>query len=178
MSISAAILVLATLAAFGRPAADPLDRVLNGPASTTAIYQANGALQGCGARACLAVHDLALAFKAIERRDLPNTMARTTPAAADPEREADRVIARTLLAHPDRYGDDCRILAKLAHHYEAWSVGQTVIELANRVDGPGDRCTAQVLAAFPAGPKTRKLIAASRDTCQAAGRRSCKRDTP
>ena len=158
------------------PASDPLDRVLNGPADYAAIFQAHGALRGCAQPTCQAVDHIAQAFEVATRRDLPNTMVHLHKSGGDPDREADRALRRLLPASGPLHPAYCPILIKMARHYAEYSVGLLVVEFANRVDGTSDRCTREVIAAFPSTKDAADMIAASRDSCQTAGRSGCQRD--
>ena len=175
MSASAALALLAG-AVLAASAPDPLDRVLNGPADTAAIFQAHGALKGCAQPTCRAVDHIAQAFKVAARRDLPNTMVHLHPPGGDPVRAADRALRRLLPTDGAIHPAYCPVLIKMARHYSEYSVGLLVIEFANRIDGTADRCTREVIAAFPSSKEAAAVIAASRDACQAARRGGCRRD--
>ncbi len=168
-----ALLLAAVLAA---PGPDPLDRVLNGPADDAAIFKAHGALEGCSEPLCQAVDHLAQAFKVATRRDLPGSMTRLDKPSGDGEQEAERALRRLLPATGPLHPAYCPVLTKMARHYASYSVGLLVVEFANRVDGPSERCTRKVIAAFPSTKDAAQMIEASRDSCQAARRRGCWRD--
>ena len=173
MSASPALaLLLGTVLA----APAPLDRILNGPADDATILQARAALRGCTEPTCQAVDHLAQAFQVATRRDLPNTMVHLDKPRGDPQREADRALRRLLPTAGPLHPAYCPVLTKMAHHYADYSVGLLVVEFANRIDGAGDRCTREVIAAFPSTKDAAAMIAYSRDVCQAARRRGCERD--
>ena len=44
------------------------------------------------------------------------------------------------------------------------------------MDGTGDRCTANVLAAFPKTALVGQMVDDARETCQSDGRKDCGRD--
>ena len=175
MSASSALALLlgATLAA---PAPNPLDRVLNGPADDAAIFKAHGALAGCFQPTCQAIDRLAQAFKVATRRDLPGTMTHLDPPRGDDERVAERTLRRLVPAAGPLHTAYCPVLTKMARHYAAYSVGLLVVEFANRVDGASNRCTREVIAAFPPTKDAAETVKASLDSCQVAGRTGCKRD--
>ena len=168
-----ALLVGAFLAA---PAPAPLDGVLNGPADDAAILQARAALRGCVEPICRAVDHLAQAFQVAARRDLPNTMVHLNKLRGNSEREADQALGRLLPTAGALHPAYCPILTKMARHYAAYSVGLLVVEFANRIDGTGDHCTREVVAAFPSTKDAAAMIAYSREACQAARRGGCQRD--
>ena len=98
------------------------------------------------------------------------------PQPADPAQAADQALQEELLAHRSRYGDYCKILTKLAGNYSEYFIGHASVELANRIDGSGDRCTAGVLAAFPKTAQVRQMVDDVRATCRSDGRTGCNRD--
>ena len=175
MSVSPALaLLLAALLAAPAPA--PLDGVLNGPADAAAILQARAALRGCMEPVCRAVDRLAQAFQVAARRDLPNTMVHLDKLRGDPQREADHALRRLLPTTGPLHPAYCPVLIKMAHHYAAFPVGLLVVEFANRIDGPSDQCTREVVASFPSTKDAAAMIAYSREACEAARRGGCQRD--
>ena len=175
MSASPALALLLGLA-LAAPAANPLDHVLNGPADGAAIFKANGALQGCAQPTCRAVDHIAQAFEVAAQRDLPNTMTHLRKPHGDPSRDADLKLKRLLPTSGPLHPAYCPVLTKLARNYANYSVGLLVIEFANRIDGTGDGCTREVIAAFPETKDAAAMIAYSRDACQAAHRGGCRHD--
>jgi hypothetical protein len=174
LPVFALLLVIAPPA---HAAPDPYAGILNGPATQAEVNEANRTSGGCGTEECAAVRDLARAFMTILRRDVPGTMA-NVPQPADPARAADDALDRGLLAHRSRYAAYCAILAKLARHYSEYFIGHASIELANRIDGAGDRCTSDLLAAFPKTDQVRAMVDDSREACRSDGRKGCERDVP
>ena len=167
------LLLVAFLAA---PAPAPLDGVLNGPADDAAILQARATLRGCREPICRAVDHLAQAFQVAARRDLPNTLVHLNKPRGNPQREADQALGRLLPTTGPLHPAYCPILTKMARHYEAYSIGLLVVEFANRIDGEGDQCTREVVAAFPLTKDAAAMIAYSREVCEAARRGGCQRD--
>ncbi len=167
-------LVLLLGAVLATPA--PLDGVLNGLADDAALSQAHAVLKGCTEPTCQAVDHLSQAFQVATRRDLPNTMVHLDKPHRDYLREADLALSRLLPTAGPLHTAYCPVLTKMAHHYTQYSVGLRVIEFANRIDGAGDRCTREVIAAFPSTPDVADMIAYSRDACQAAHRGGCRRN--
>ncbi len=163
----------------GRPADADVDRLtglLDGPATDASIFQASAKLRGCVANECLAMHDIANAFHITTRRDLPNTMVHLTPQTGDPSRIANLSLNRTLLAYPDRKASYCRILTLLSRHFAQWSVGMVAVELANRIDGSGSRCTQNVVAALSQASEGRRVVESAHESCVAENRPGCDRD--
>ena len=163
-------------AALAAQTANPLARVLNGPADDAAIFKARGTLAGCLDPTCRALDHLAQAFEVATRRDLPGTMVQLARPPRDSDETAERALRRLLPATGPLHPAYCPVLTKMARHYASYSVGLLVVEFANRVDGTGDGCTREVLAALPSTKEAADMIRASRDGCQAAHRRGCKRD--
>ncbi len=176
---SAATLALALALALSGPAGAAPDLyagILNGPATQAEVNEANRVSGGCGIEECAAVRDVARAFTTIFHRDVPGTMAHV-PQPADPSRAANQALEQGLLAHRSRYGNYCAILTKLARNYSEYFIGHASIELANRIDGKSDWCTAAVLAALPKTSQVGVMVEDARDSCKSDGRESCGRDT-
>ena len=114
----------------------------------------------------------------ISRRALPNTIVHLTPQTGDPSRIVNLSLSRTPLAYPDRKADYCRILTLLSQHFAQWSVGMVSIELANRIDGSGSRCTQGVIGALSQQSEGRRVIEAAHESCIADERTGCDRDVP
>ena len=170
--------VVALLLALSRPACaatDPYAGILNGPATRAKVNEASRLAGGCGSEECAAVRDVARAFMTILRRDVPGTMAHV-PQPADPTQAADQALQGELLAHRSRYSNYCEILTKLASHYSEYFLGHASVEIANRIDAAGGRCTANVLAAFPKTAEVSRMVDDARETCRSDGRKGCDRD--
>lgn len=170
--------IILLLLALCRPACAAPDLyagILNGPATRAEVNEANRTSGECGTEECAAVRDLARAFMTILRRDVPGTMAHV-PQPANPAQAADQALQLELLAHRSRYGDYCKILTKLAGNYSEYFIGHASVELANRIDGTGDQCTAGVLAALPKTAQVSRMVDDARETCRSDGRKGCNRD--
>ncbi len=172
-ALALAVLIVAALPAVASQ--DIYPDILNGPATQAEVNEANRTYGGCGTEACAAIRDIARAFMVILRRDVPSTMSHVRQPA-DPAEAANEAIERGLLSKTSRFADYCAILTKLAQHYSEYFVGHASIELANRLDGAGGACTADLLAAFPRTADVRAMIQDARETCQSDRRKGCGRD--
>lgn len=95
------------------------------------------------------------------QRDVPNGNAMLDPSKVDP-RTYDRRIGRLLGAHPDRVRYYCRILEKLAKHYDDppdFEIGLWDLDLAARLDRNLAGCLHRTVQASAATAATQRLWA-------------------
>lgn len=156
-------------------ASNPFAAVLNDP---VVFYYSLGAaahqLEQAGPclEPCRAMRDMESAYRVLEDRDVPNTMARLPPIpdGATLDRQRERAVRRAIQHHPARAPLYCTILVKVADHVggeDRIPMTQWTVELAARLDRPGLDCLGPVLAALPHTPDEAATVADVRDTCRA-----------
>ena len=175
----AALALAAWLAiAPGTPSAgsDRLDTVLNGPVtSLDEIFGANGELhqQPCTDQVCAAMDDIARSFQIFVERDFPSGPAMLDPSSYNPH-DYDERARRLLAAHPDRRDMYCRILQKVAQHFDTHerdTVGRWSIEIAALIS---PSCARSVVAAFPYTKAVADMLADARDRCETGPEPGCR----
>jgi hypothetical protein len=167
LAISLQVAVLTVAPCLGAPATDPLDRILNGPATQQELAYANGTLyaEHCEDKFCLALDDVVRGIELLWASGHPGGQQWLSGHAPDP-RKIVRQAKRLMHAHPDRKADYCRILTKWLSHWapdEDIAVERYGIELASLVSNP---CAARVASALPTSPEAEHALREARDFCE------------
>ena len=141
------------------------------------IFSRVGGSPQCRQAGCQAVENIAEAFDAMWIRNIPNTMARTTPGPTWEEagRIATREINRSVLRHTGRHAAYCAILAAMAGHFQDYVIGFNAIELSARLTRSGQDCLGPVIDALPRNVETDSLIRSARDHCETYTLPACDR---
>jgi hypothetical protein len=135
----------------------------------------------CDSAGCTVLRALVKSFVELDRRDLPNSMARPEPARAVAEPVS---IVRLIRAAPSedavKEGGNaaCGMLSVLARSYFDWSVGLHTIEIASLLEPFRSSCVPEVVTAFPAGDETRSLLANAAEFCEVREERACEAIKP
>ncbi|MCX7382547.1 MAG: hypothetical protein NT133_14280 [Alphaproteobacteria bacterium] len=129
----------------------------------------------CSYETCRALVDVHNGFRAIDDRDIANSMGTKGPRPSERVREriATEAIRRAMLMHKDRLDTYCTILVALARNYRDRDVGWRVAHLAWRVNPTGRNCAAEVAAAFPYLGSTYGLLEDAEWQCRTFGHLGC-----
>lgn len=126
----------------------------------------------CRDKQCRAARDLACAYDALLRRDVPNSMGRGGPASYDRDLKIYNATIRSLgRVHPDRIPLYCSLLAKVAaldtdRPDQGAATTFWTTELATRITRPNFDCIGQVMAAFPRTEPMAEVIASTKERCE------------
>ena len=157
------------------PGQDPLANVLNGSATLNQIYGANGQFyrEKCLRIQCVAMDDIAQSYEILGDRDTPGGPSLVDPKLFNPD-DYNEKVKHLLAAHPDRHPLYCRILRKIARHYDSHSedvVGRWTMEIAALISSA---CARSVVAALPHTKAVDDLLSYARGRCLAGSEPGCR----
>ena len=153
---------------------DPRDLMVEGDAiwrGLTPDKSQNNWSHSCHDVQCRAAGDLACAYEAQNRRDVPNSMGRGDPRSYDRDLVGYNATLRNLgRTHPERRALYCRLLARVAARDEDSmdydiAVTRWTTELAARLTRPGFDCIGQVMSAMPHAAALTSVINDAREIC-------------